>query len=98
MRAAASTEVLAYADSAEELLQSAPDQAPRLVLLFTEDERAVSQVRQIRTAWPGARCIALVEHAQQREPTKEAGADEALLQSLAPRRLLPTIEDVLGED
>jgi DNA-binding NarL/FixJ family response regulator len=68
-------------------------QQPDIVLVYTDsrDDEASDQVRHLKTTWPLARCIALVEHARQRNPILQAGADDVLLQGASAKQLLEII-------
>ncbi|MFQ5594218.1 MAG: response regulator [Anaerolineae bacterium] len=68
-----------------------------LVLLdfdLPKDEAWVT-LQQIKTAWPRTQCIALVDHEQEQEIAKAAGADVALIKGILAARLGTTIEELL---
>ena len=75
------------------MLKKGVRQQPDIVLVYADsrDDEASDQVRHLKTAWPLARCIALVEHARQRTPILQAGADDVLLQGASAKQLLEII-------
>lgn len=75
------------------LLKKGVRQQPDIVLVYADSryDEASDQVRHLKTAWPLARCIALVEHARQRTPILQAGADDVLLQGASAKQLLEII-------
>ena len=78
----------------EALLSAPVEEPPDLVLLYASSRRTASQVGQVKAAWPGVRCIVLIEDAQHQEVALQAGADLVLLEGLAPGQLLETLERV----
>jgi len=94
LRAIPEVKVVACAATVQALLSLVVEQSPDLVLLEADshDTQASDQVRRIKTAWPTARCIALVEHTRQRALVQAVGADAALLRGASPKRLLKVIK------
>jgi DNA-binding NarL/FixJ family response regulator len=83
----------------EALLSAPVEEPPDLVLLYVSSRRTASQVGEIKAAWPGVRCIVLVEDVRHQETALQAGADVILLEGLAPGRLLATLDRVrIGGD
>lgn len=92
---------------AQESLQTEGEEGTlTLVILYaaSEEDSASGQVRQIKEAWPGACCLALVDSGRQRPRALEAGADKVLLKgtpaaqlSAAIRKLLAVGSPVVGE-
>ncbi len=100
LRAIPEVKVVACAATVQALLSLVVEQSPDLVLLEADshDTQASDQVRRIKTAWPTARCIALVEHTRQRALVQAAGADVALLRGASPKRLLKVISKLRSVD
>jgi DNA-binding NarL/FixJ family response regulator len=73
--------------------------SPDVVLLDAaeQDEKASSQVRQIKTVWPDSRCIVLVEHGGQQSLMQASGADEVLLKGASSEQLFTVIHRVAQE-
>jgi DNA-binding NarL/FixJ family response regulator len=73
---------------------------PALVILYaaSEDDLAFSQVRQIKEAWPGARCLALVDAGRQRPSALAAGADRVLLKGTPATQLSAAIRTLVAVD
>ena len=69
------------------------DRSPDVVLLDADeqDEKASSQVKQIKTVWPDSRCIVLVEQGGQQNLMQASGADEVLLKGVTPNQLFTAI-------
>ena len=76
----------------EALLSAPVETPPDLVLLYAASILAAGQVREVKAAWPHARCIVLVENVQHQNVAQQAGADLVLLEGLAPGRLLETLD------
>ena len=76
------------------LLSAPVNEPPDLVLLYASSRRTAGQVKEVKAAWPGARCIVLVEDVRHQEVALQAGADVVLLEGLAPGRLLETLDRV----
>jgi hypothetical protein len=71
-----------------------------LAILYaaSEGDLASSQVRQIKEAWPGACCLALVDSGRQRPPVLAAGADRVLLKGTPAARLSAAIRNLVTAD
>lgn len=91
LQAAPGVVVGACAITLEELA-AAMAEKPELVLLYSSSGRTGSQVEEIKAVWPGAHCIALVEHAEYQAVARQAGADIVLPGGLAPALLLEAVE------
>jgi DNA-binding NarL/FixJ family response regulator len=93
LQASQEASLSASAVTVRDLLKKGIRQQPDIVLVYTDsrDDEASDQVRHLKTIWPLARCIALVEHARQRTPILQAGADDVLLQGASARQLLEII-------
>lgn len=86
--------LLAFSTTVEGLLSAEIDQ-PGIVVLYSD--HAGSQVERLRAVWLETRCVVLVEKHRQQRAAHEAGADEVLLQAVAPGRLLASIDALRGE-
>jgi DNA-binding NarL/FixJ family response regulator len=93
LQASQEASLRASAVTVRDLLKKGVRQQPDIVLVYTDsrDDEASDQVRHLKTTWPLARCIALVEHARQRNPILQAGADDVLLQGASAKQLLEII-------
>jgi DNA-binding NarL/FixJ family response regulator len=100
LRAIPEVKLVACAATAQALLTLVVEQSPDLVLLEADghDTQASDQVRRIKTVWPTARCIVLVEHTRQRALVQAAGAEVALLRGASPKRLLEVISKLRSAD
>lgn len=79
-----------------EALLSAPVEEPRdLVILYASDKHIGRQIKKVKAAWPGTRCIVLAGHVQLQEIAQQAGADLVLLEGLVPGRLIKTLDSFL---
>ena len=98
LRAEPDVRLIACTANVQTLLLLALEQTPDLVLLDADshDERAGDQVRRIKTAWPDARCLILVNGPRQEAKAREAGADEVLLKGASARRLVTAIRQILS--
>jgi DNA-binding NarL/FixJ family response regulator len=56
-----------------------------------------TMLRQIKTRWPQARCVALVKGERERVRAQAAGVDVALIKGVLAARLLETIETLLSQ-
>lgn len=72
---------------------------PALVLFSVEgpETRHLAAIRMIKTRWPAARCIVLVDTVAQEQPAREEGAEAVLVKGVRPTELLARIERLLDE-
>ena len=86
--------------SQESLCAADKEGAPTLVILYaaSRDDSASVQIREIKQAYPGTRCLALVDAGRQRPPALEAGADKVLLKGVPAAQLSAAIRQVLIVD
>ena len=93
LQASQKASLSASAVTVKDLLKKGVRRQPDIVLIYTasRDDEASDQVRHLKATWPLARCIALVEHARQRTPILQAGADDVLLQGASAKQLLEII-------
>ena len=90
-------EIVGEADTAAHAVAMAHD--PALVLLSVqgpENDGPVA-IRAIKSRWPAARCVVLVESVAQQQAARAAGADQALIKGIRPAKLLRLIEGLLDE-
>jgi DNA-binding NarL/FixJ family response regulator len=73
---------------------------PALVLFSVEgpEIKHLAAIRMIKTRWPAARCIALVDTVAQKQPAREEGAEAVLVKGVRPAELLSKIERLVEED
>ena len=91
-----SVRLVACTATIQTMLLLSLDRSPDVVLLDADeqDEKASSQVRQIKTVWPDSRCIVLVERGNQQSLVQASGADEVLLKGITPNQLFTAIHRV----
>ena len=84
-------------DDGPSALSTAPNQHPALVLLDTRTsgDETLAVLRQIKTRWPLARCLLLVDTDRQRRLARAAGADGVLLKGFQADQLFATVEGLL---
>lgn len=70
---------------------------PALVLLDTDlpDRKLIEEVRSIKTGWPQARIIILVENEAQQQTARQFGADAAFIKGVQAKKLLDAAELLL---
>jgi DNA-binding NarL/FixJ family response regulator len=96
LQSAANIQLVTSVVSVAELLEQPPKVDPDLVLIDgkRELEGAYDQVSRVKARWPGAYCIILVDHINQQEVLKAAGADQILVKGVSPQRLMAAIRQV----
>lgn len=98
MRAIPRIDRIHHAEDGPSALAMKPEIHPALVLVDYDPPQ--NQVRailgQIKTVWPQARCVALLDDEQDRGRAEDAGADIALVKGVLAAKLLETIEEMLG--
>ncbi|MGD8491262.1 MAG: hypothetical protein PVI68_19805 [Anaerolineae bacterium] len=70
---------------------------PELVLFSVAgpEIKHLAAIRMIKTRWPVARCIALVDTVAQEQPATEEGAEAVLVKGARPEVLFERIERLL---
>lgn len=88
------------ADSAESAMRLVVDEAPELIILDFDlpRENMVTLLARIKAHSPGSRCLALAEHAEQREMAQGAGADLVLIKGALASELLNSVRELLARD
>jgi hypothetical protein len=94
LQAAPGVQLSSCATRVAELISTPTDAPLDVVLVYDCGTGLPSAVGAIRAAWPGACTIVLVKHSRQVDAARAAGADEILLEGLAPARLLETLDRV----
>jgi DNA-binding NarL/FixJ family response regulator len=89
--------IVAQADYESQALALIAQQQPDLVLLDSSLtlQEMLSTLMQIKGGFPRARCIVLVDNAQQQGAAREAGADTALITGFNAEVLHAAIDQVL---
>jgi DNA-binding NarL/FixJ family response regulator len=98
-------QILATVNTLPALQQALSHCRPDLVIVdaYNPDNEGVEVARQIKTSWPGVRCLVLAESRAQLEAAQAGGADEALLWGFSTERLAARVRemtapaDALGE-
>jgi len=98
LRAIPGIDCIHCAEDGPSALAMNPEIRPALVLV--DYDLPQNQVRttlgQIKTVWPQAHCVALLDDEQDRGRAEDAGADIALVKGVLAAKLLETIEGMLG--
>ena len=99
LKAIAQVQIIGLAKDVSSAHQLAIDHHPGLVLLdsSTCNGTLASAVDQIRSEWPEARCLVLVNNIHQQQRAKSAGADNVLLKGFAATRLFEFVEGLTKE-
>jgi DNA-binding NarL/FixJ family response regulator len=77
-----------------------PLKPPPILVLCDYDlsnGEVTATLRRVKAAWPGTRCVVLVEDEPERRAAEAAGVDVALIKGVLAARLLEEIEQLLGE-
>jgi len=90
-------EIVGEADTVAHAVAMAHD--PALVLLSGQgpENDNPAAIRAIKSRWPAARCVVLVETVAQQQAAIAAGADQAPIKGIRPARLLRCIEGLVHE-
>lgn len=85
------------AEDDEIALESFADSPPNLIVMDTNltPYGLSTTLQKIKTRWPGARYVILVDDVRQQQIAKAAGADSALLKGFSTAQLFATIECLL---
>ena len=89
------------ADNARSAMHLVADESPELIILDFDlpREDMVALLARIKAHSPRSRCLALAEHAEQREAAQGAGADLFLIKGLLASELLNSVKGLLaGEE
>ncbi len=89
------------ADNAESAMILVTDEAPELIILDFDlpRENMVTLLARIKAHSPRSRCLALAEHAEQRDVAQSAGADLVLIKGCLASELLNSVGELLaGEE
>ncbi len=88
------------ADTARSAMRLVVDEAPELIILDFDlpRENMVTLLASIKAHSPRSRCLALAEHAEQREMAQGAGADLVLMKGALASELLNSVRELLARD
>ena len=91
-------EVVAEARDVAIINQASDGLQPDIILIEVEgaDEPVTTAVQQVKRSWPSARCILLVETAQQQQAAEIAGSDVVLFKGCRAPQLVNHIEVLLA--
>lgn len=90
-------EIVGEADSAAQAVAMAHDPALVLLSVHGPENDSPAAIRAIKSRWPAARCVVLVETVAQQQAARDAGADQALIKGIRPAKLLRRIEGLLDQ-
>ena len=88
------------ADGAKSALRLVVDESPELIILDFDlpREDMAKLLTRIKAHSPRSRCLALAEHAEQREAAQGAGADLVLIKGCLASELLNSVGELLARD
>jgi DNA-binding NarL/FixJ family response regulator len=90
-------ETIDEADTIAQALVMKHDPALVLFSVAGPEIKHLAAIRMIKTRWPAARCIALVDTVAQEQPATDEGAEAVLVKGVRPTELLSRIERLVDE-
>ena len=83
------------AEEANLALRMVKDHHPALIVIDVDFPESQTLLKQMKTQWPRARCILLVNSFEQKEDAK--GADAVLIKGFPVEKLNGTVEELLAQ-
>lgn len=99
LRAIPQIETVSEAEDVASALALGPEIQPDLAVLDYDaaPDKLASDLAELRTAWPEARYLVLLDDEQDRRRMQPAGADVALVKGIRAATILETIEGWLAD-